>query len=77
MLGVVYGYGVNSHVGSKNIINEDRICIVTNLNKNQSKNKQILFFGIYDGKNGSTKAEYYRDHFHSLIYHDEFFEKDF
>lgn len=60
-----------------NVINEDRVCIVTNLNKkNQTKNKQVLFFGIYDGKNGPTKAEYYRDYFHSILYHDEYFEKD-
>lgn len=48
---------MNSHVGPMNVINEDRVCIVTNLNKkSQTKNKQVLFFGIYDGKNGPAKA---------------------
>ena len=72
----MHGYGVNSHSGPICTTNEDRVCIVTNLNKTQVRKKQILYFGIYDGKNGSAKAEYYRDHFHSIVYHDEYFEKD-
>lgn len=72
----MYGYSVNSHPGPMNTSNEDRVCIVTNLNKTTIRSKQICFFGVYDGKNGSNKAEYYRDHFHIILYHDEYFMKD-
>ena len=53
------------------MINEDRICIVTNLNKTNVKSKQVSFFSIYDGSNGLLKTDYFRDHFHILLNDDE------
>lgn len=65
--GFIRGYAANSHVGLYNSVNEDRICIVTNLNKTSFKNRQISFFGIFDGNQGTFKADYYRDNFHIII----------
>jgi len=65
--GLIRGYAANSHVGLYSSVNEDRICIVTNLNKTSFKNRQISFFGIFDGHQGTFKADYYRDHFHVII----------
>jgi len=36
-IGYIKGYSVNSHAGPLNVINEDRICVVTNLNKSSIK----------------------------------------
>jgi hypothetical protein len=47
--------------------NEDRICIVTNLTKTNVRQRQISFFGIYDGKDGVAKADYMRDNFHLCL----------
>ena len=52
----VKGYAVNSHQGLLNTVNEDRVCIITNLNKSLCKDKESSFFGIFDGKNGALKA---------------------
>lgn len=65
--GLVKGYAVNSHAGVYLSTNEDRICIVTNLNKTSCKNRQISFFGIFDGYHGTFKADYYRDNFHVIV----------
>lgn len=40
------------------------------------KDKQICFFGVYDGHNGVGKAEFYRDNFHAVLSRDEYFLKD-
>lgn len=64
--GNIIAYGVNSHAGSYNPINEDRICIATTLRKNDPVCEASLF-GIFSGKNGITKAEYFRDNFHKLL----------
>ena len=65
--GLILGYAANSHPGVYNLVNEDRICIVTNLNKSNHKHKQISFFSIYDGSNGLLKTDYFRDHFHLIL----------
>lgn len=75
-IGIIKGYSVNSHPGSLNTANEDRICVITNLNKTIQKEQQISFFSIYDGENGFSKAEYFRDNFHSVLLRDKQFLKD-
>lgn len=65
--GLIKGYAANSHPGSHNRTNEDRICIVTNLNKTNVKTKQVSFFSIYDGSQNILKADYYRDNFHLVL----------
>lgn len=65
--GLIKGYAANSHPGVYNATNEDRICIVTNLNKTNVKTKQVSFFSIYDGSNGLLRADYYRDNFHLIL----------
>ena len=44
--------------------NEDRICIVTNLTKTNIKQKQVSYFGVYDGSDGIARVDYLRDNFH-------------
>ena len=51
--GGIKGYAVNSHKGLLNSVNEDRVCIVTNINKYLCKNKESSFFGVFDAKNGA------------------------
>lgn len=46
------------------------------MNKSMISKKQVSFFGIFNGKNGVVKAEYYRDNFHLLLYRDEYFFRD-
>ena len=71
--GVIEGYSANSHPGPILSFNEDRICIVTNLTKTPNKTQQVSFFGIYDGKDGVTKADYLRDCFHLRLASEESF----
>ena len=68
--GIVKAYSANSHPGPSLSYNEDRICIVTNLTKTNIRQKQISFFGIYDGKDGVAKADYMRDNFHICLVED-------
>lgn len=56
--------------------NEDRICIVTNLTKTSVKQKQISFFGVYDGNNGVSRADYLRDHLHLTLAAEQSFPND-
>ena len=65
--GLIKGYAANSHPGVHNTTNQDRICIVTNLNKTNIKTKQVSFFSIYDGSQNIHKADYYRDNFHLIL----------
>ena len=66
-------YSANSHPGPFLSVNEDRICIVTNLTKTNNKNKQISFFGIYGGSGGALKADFMRDNFHLFLLEDSVF----
>lgn len=75
-IGLLKGYSVNSHPGSMSTLNEDRICVITNLNKAAHRDHQISFFSIYDGKNGAAKSEYFRDNFHSVMTQDRDFSRD-
>jgi hypothetical protein len=46
---------------------------VTNLTKNNTKHKQVSFFGVYDGNNGTGRADYMRDNYHLMLIQDEAF----
>jgi serine/threonine protein phosphatase PrpC len=74
--GIIKGYSANSHAGSMLNYNEDRICIVTNLTKTNSKQRQISFFGVYDGNGGIYKADFLRDNFHLFLVEDISFTDD-
>jgi serine/threonine protein phosphatase PrpC len=71
--GLIHGYSANSHSGPLLNYNEDRICIVTNLTKNNAKHKQVSFFGVYDGHNGTGRADYMRDNYHLMLIQDDAF----
>lgn len=74
--GFIKAYAANSHPGLLNTMNEDRVCIVTNLNKTSNKANQVSFFAIYDGHNGASFADYMRDCLHTLLIEDDMFWKD-
>ena len=74
--GPIRGYSANSHPGPILSANEDRICIITNLTKTNVKQKQVSFFGVYDGCHGVAKADYLRDNFHLCLVEDDSFPKD-
>lgn len=64
---MIKGYSANSHPGPILTYNEDRICIITNLTKTNIRQKQISFFGVYDGNDGINKADYLRDNYHLMM----------
>jgi hypothetical protein len=70
-MGTIKGYAVNSHPGPLTNINDDRICVVTNLNKSPSRDLQISFFSIYSCENGIGKAEFFRDNLHPTLAKDK------
>ena len=73
---MIKAYAANSHPGPLNNLNEDRVCIVTNLNKTSNKANQVSYFAIYDGHNGACFADYMRDAFHTTLIEDDMFWKD-
>ena len=46
------------------------------MTKTSVRQRQISFFGIYDGYDGVAKADYMRDNFHLCLAEDESFPKD-
>ena len=74
--GLVKAYSANSHPGPNLSYNEDRICIVTNLTKTSVRQRQVSFFGVYDGKDGVAKADYLRDNFHLCLTEDAGFPQE-
>ena len=74
--GFVRAYAANSHPGPLSQINEDRVRVVTNLNKTTNKARQVSFFAIYDGCDGACFADYMRDCFHVMLIKDDLFWKD-
>jgi hypothetical protein len=70
-IGPIKAYAVNSHPGTLKSLNNDRICVVTNLNKASSKELRISFFSVYSCESGTAKAEFFRDHFHPILVKDK------
>ena len=75
--GRVDGYAISSHVGSLCATNNTRICVATNLMQNSNKSREISFFGLFEGRNGSNRAEYMREYFHNTLINDELFYYNF
>ena len=67
--GIICSYAANTHQGMIRNYNEDRVSIILNMMKPESKKNDIYwpecsFFAVYDGHGGSKCADYLRDQLH-------------
>ena len=69
--GCITGYGVNTNQGSVRSYNEDRVSIILNVIKpNSRKNEdwpKVSFFGIYDGHGGNKCADFLKENLHQYV----------
>lgn len=69
----VEAYSAITHQGLVRNYNEDRVVVVTNIEKPYNKEVKhwpsVSFFGLYDGHGGAACAEYLRDHLHYFVKH--------
>ena len=69
--GLVKAFAANTHQGLIRNYNEDRVSIVLNIMKPESKIcdkwPSCSLFGIYDGHGGSKCAQFLRDKFHHFV----------
>jgi hypothetical protein len=70
--GCVETYGANTFQGRIRNYNEDRVSIILNVLKpNSRKNENwptISFFGIYDGHAGNKCSDYLKENLHQFVY---------
>lgn len=75
--GQVQLYCANTHRGIIREHNEDRVMIMTRVQKpfdrKEEKWPTCSFFGLYDGHGGKTCSNFLRDHLHSFIINDHNF----
>ena len=74
---LVAGYSVSSELGTMTSTNYCRVCIAPNLARRDSWEKNISFFGLYEGSNSAERAEYMRENFHHILARDEFIYYNF
>jgi len=72
---VVRAYAANTHEGTVNSYNEDRVSIVVNIAKPPQLGENdewpaCSFFGVYDGHGGVECAEFLQSNLHQLIIKD-------
>lgn len=51
--------------------------MATNLLHSSNRVREVSFFGLFEGRNGSNKAEYMREYFHNTLINDELFYYNF
>ena len=80
MNGMIKAYAANTNQGVYRNYNEDRVSIILNINKPNSKQlnpntkwPSINYFGVFDGHGGYSCADYLRDHLHTYIINDHCF----
>ena len=76
--GPIKGYAANTNQGILRDYNEDRVSIILNVAKPESKKAikvwpKIAFFGVFDGHGGASWAEFLRDNLHTFIIKDQAF----
>jgi protein phosphatase 2C family protein 2/3 len=78
--GVINCYAANTNQGIVRNYNEDRISIILNIVKPQSRANEnwpkCSYFGVYDGHGGAACADYLRDRLHQFIIKDPAFPKN-
>ena len=69
--GIVKAYAANTNQGIVRDYNEDRVSIILNILKPQSRENEdwprCSFFGVYDGHGGSGWADFLRDSLHQYV----------
>lgn len=78
--GIVRAYAANTNQGLVRNYNEDRVSIILNIVKPESRQQEnwpkCSFFGVYDGHGGSACAEFLRDNLHQFVIREESFPWD-
>jgi protein phosphatase 2C family protein 2/3 len=69
--GIVKAYAANTNQGIVRDYNEDRVSIILNILKPQSRENEdwprCSFFGVYDGHGGAGCADFLRDSLHQYV----------
>jgi protein phosphatase 2C family protein 2/3 len=69
--GIVKAYAANTNQGIVRDYNEDRVSIILNILKPQSREAEdwprCSFFGVYDGHGGAGCADFLRDSLHQFV----------
>jgi hypothetical protein len=69
--GYVVGYGANTNQGLIRNYNEDRVSIIVNVLKPNSRINEdwpkVSFFGIYDGHGGNKCADFLKENLHQYV----------
>jgi protein phosphatase PTC2/3 len=78
--GLVRAYAANTNQGLVRNYNEDRVSIILNILKPESKAHipdekwpRCSFFAIYDGHGGAGCADYLRDNLHQIVIQEDAF----
>jgi protein phosphatase 2C family protein 2/3 len=78
--GIVRAYAANTNQGLVRNYNEDRVSIILNIVKPESRQHETWpkcsFFGVYDGHGGSACAEFLRDNLHQFVIREDSFPCD-
>ncbi|CAD8125690.1 unnamed protein product [Paramecium sonneborni] len=69
--GIIKAYAANTNQGLVREYNEDRVSIILNIIKPQSRENEpwpkCSYFGVYDGHGGSACADFLRDNLHQFV----------
>ncbi|CAK91867.1 unnamed protein product (macronuclear) [Paramecium tetraurelia] len=69
--GIIKAYAANTNQGIVRDYNEDRVSIILNIIKPQSRSTEqwpkCSFFGVYDGHGGAACADFLRDNLHQFV----------
>ena len=66
---MIQSYAANTHNGNYRNYNEDRVSIILNISRPETKKNEAVwpecsFFAIYDGHGGNKCADFLRDQLH-------------
>jgi len=69
--GVITSYGANTHQGLYRNYNEDRVSIILNVLKPNSRANEewpkVSFFAVYDGHGGNKCADFLKENLHQYV----------
>lgn len=69
--GFIASYAANTNQGQVRNYNEDRVCIILNVIKPNSRKEEewpkVSFFGIYDGHGGNKCADFLKESLHHYV----------
>ncbi|XP_051912485.1 uncharacterized protein LOC127594762 [Hippocampus zosterae] len=78
--GSVTFFGASTNRGSERSYNEDRVSVILNIIKPESRKDETWphcsFFGVYDGHGGTACADFLRDNLHQFVVRQKAFPFD-